>query len=175
MKWFFGLVATVLLVLLCVYGYNQYRAKKNLDDGAVTGTGLMTPAEKARFDAEDHGDTPDGNSERKHESAQQSAADIAANPAGFPNSGNAVTNQPSTNGSITGAPSALGSAPVSDTIKPNPTNGMVFAGTGQYQWYRQGNLTWRVNTSTGSSCIVYATMEEWRKEVVMNHGCGGNA
>jgi hypothetical protein len=49
---------------------------------------------------------------------------------------------------------------------------MKFGGGGVYQWYRQGNLTWRINTQTGASCIVYATMEEWRKPIVMQHGCG---
>ncbi len=65
--------------------------------------------------------------------------------------------------------------PVADSVSPNPSNGMKFAGSGSYQWYRQGNLTWRVDTTTGRSCIIYATMEEWRKQIVMSHGCGRNA
>ena len=50
-----------------------------------------------------------------------------------------------------------------DTISPNPPNGMVFAGKGKYQLYRQGNLTWRLNTETGQTCIIFATDEEWKK------------
>jgi hypothetical protein len=58
------------------------------------------------------------------------------------------------------------------TLPSDSPNGMAFAGKGEYQWYRQGNLTYRLNTKTGSSCIAYATMEEWRKPIVMEHGCG---
>jgi len=64
------------------------------------------------------------------------------------------------------------SLPVSDTIAPNPPNGLAFGGTGKFQWYRQGNLTWRVNTTSGSTCIAFATMEEWQKPIVSSHGCG---
>jgi hypothetical protein len=64
--------------------------------------------------------------------------------------------------------------PTSDTIAPNPPNGEVFTGTGKYQWYRQGNLTWRVNSATGSACIAFATMEEWEKSLVYSHGCGNS-
>jgi hypothetical protein len=65
-------------------------------------------------------------------------------------------------------------APATDSIQPNPPNGTAFAGTGKFQVYRQGNLTWRVNTETGANCILFATMEEWKKPVVYNHACGNN-
>ena len=68
--------------------------------------------------------------------------------------------------------SAAGPMPVTDSQSANAPNGMRFGGSGNYQWYRQGNLTWRVDTSTGRSCIIYATMEEWQKEIVYSHGCG---
>ncbi len=61
--------------------------------------------------------------------------------------------------------------PATDTISPNPPNGMVFAGTGRFQVYRQGNLTWRVNTDSGQACILFATDSEWRKPRVYEHGC----
>ena len=70
---------------------------------------------------------------------------------------------------------SLGAPPAGDSIAPNPPNGAVFAGRGSFQWYRQGNITWRVDTSTGRSCIIYATMEEWQKRIVLSHGCGRNA
>ena len=76
----------------------------------------------------------------------------------------------------TGQPGALPAGlPTRDTESPNAPNGMRFAGSGSYQWYRQGNITWRVDTTTGRSCIIYATMEEWRKQIVMSHGCGRDA
>lgn len=61
--------------------------------------------------------------------------------------------------------------PASDSQTANSPNGMRFSGTGQFQWYRQGNLTYRVNTQTGSSCVIYATLEEWRKPTVYQNGC----
>ena len=67
-----------------------------------------------------------------------------------------------------------GPLPVSDTIAPNPPNGLAFGGTGKFQWYRQGNLTWRVDTASGTSCIAFATMDEWRKPIVYTHGCGNS-
>lgn len=68
-----------------------------------------------------------------------------------------------------------GSPPAGDSLSPNAPNGTVFAAKGSYQWYRQGNLTWRVDTVSGRSCIIYATMEEWRKQIVYSHGCGRSA
>ena len=76
------------------------------------------------------------------------------------------------NGAVS-APGSTSSVPAvpADTIQPNPPNGMTFGGSGHYQLYRQGNLTWRLNTDTGQSCIVFATEEEWRKPQVFRAGC----
>jgi hypothetical protein len=68
---------------------------------------------------------------------------------------------------------AQGRVPSTDTISPNPPNGMMFSGTGKYQLYRQGNLTWRMNTETGETCILFATDEEWQKPKVYRAGCRG--
>jgi hypothetical protein len=65
-------------------------------------------------------------------------------------------------------------APASDSIAPNPPNGMAFTGNGKFQVYRQGNLTWRVDTESGKACILFATMEEWRKPIVYSHGCNNS-
>jgi hypothetical protein len=65
-------------------------------------------------------------------------------------------------------------APASDSISPNPANGMAYAGSGKFQVYRQGNLTWRVDTATGHACILFATMEEWKKPIVYSNGCNNN-
>ena len=70
-----------------------------------------------------------------------------------------------------GAANGSMAAPATDSIAPNPPNGAAFAGTGRYQVYRQGNLTWRVNTDDGKTCILFATDEEWRKPIVYSHGC----
>jgi hypothetical protein len=69
-------------------------------------------------------------------------------------------------------PSVAQLAPSSgDTISRNPQNGMVFAGSGKYQLYRQGDITWRLNTDTGWACVLFATDEQWAKARVFDHGC----
>ena len=65
----------------------------------------------------------------------------------------------------------VAAVPVTDTIPPNPPNGMIFSGSGPFQLYRQGNLTWRVDTGSGRSCILFATDAEWRKPRVYQRGC----
>ena len=88
--------------------------------------------------------------------------------------------------SPTSAPSASTSAspqvsrstqttPATDSMTPNPPNGMAYSGAGHFQVYRQGNLTYRINTDSGQTCVLYATNEEWRKPQVYSHGCGNSA
>jgi len=64
------------------------------------------------------------------------------------------------------------SVPANDSIPANPPNNAVFSGTGRYQLYRQGSITWRLDTDNGHACIIFATDEEWRKARVYSHGCG---
>jgi hypothetical protein len=64
--------------------------------------------------------------------------------------------------------------PASDTIPRNPPNGIPFAGAGKFQVYRQGDITWRLNTESGQACILFATQTQWRKTLVYEHGCGSN-
>lgn len=59
-----------------------------------------------------------------------------------------------------------------DSLPANPPNGYAYTGSGAYELYRQGDLTYRMDTKTGASCVMYATMEEWRKPIVYSHGCG---
>ncbi len=69
------------------------------------------------------------------------------------------------------APPAAQSTSVSDTIPRNPPNGMLFTGSGKYQLYRQGDITWRLNTDTGWACVLFATDAQWRKTRVYQNGC----
>ena len=52
-----------------------------------------------------------------------------------------------------------------------PPSGSLFSGVGRYQLYRQGDITWRLDTETGKTCIVFATDEEWTKPRVFHNGC----
>ena len=61
--------------------------------------------------------------------------------------------------------------PTADSIRRDPPNGVTFAGKGKYQLYRQGDITWRMNTDTGDACILFATDAEWRKPKVFQQGC----
>ncbi len=80
--------------------------------------------------------------------------------------------QPTLAGTV--ANTVAAAVPATDSISPNPTNGVAFSGNGKFQVYRQGNLTWRVDTETGHTCILFATMEEWRKPIVYQHGCNNS-
>jgi len=61
--------------------------------------------------------------------------------------------------------------PVSDSIPRNPPAGMAFGGGGKYQWYRQGDITWRIDTVSGAACIDFATMDQWVRPIVYSRGC----
>jgi hypothetical protein len=186
----------VLLVLtaLAVMGFFAYQHihEQKLDEsGEVVCKGCMTADEKAKFEKENSGDTADGQSEHKLRGA------MADDKAGFPDANATVNGTPGTaagatannaaatanptpitptNQVVTPAPQPVSSPPPqTDSQLPNAPNGMRFTGSGTYQWYRQGNITWRLDTATGRSCIVYATMEEWQKQIVMAHGCGREA
>ena len=79
----------------------------------------------------------------------------------------ASNDQPSdSNQPVSPLPTASG-----DTINRNPQNGMIFAGAGKYQLYRQGDITWRLDTDTGFACVLFATDAQWSQSRVFDHGC----
>ena len=165
------IVIVAVVVVCCIGGwmlYNRNQAQNALGNGDVHVTDSSSKSsDTANTDL-------DGNA--AHPTPSRSDAPGTVN--GEPVNGT-TSNQPpesmkapiaSANPPATvAAPTAL---PVSDTVAPNPPNGLAFGGTGKFQWYRQGNLTWRVNTTSGSTCIAFATMEEWQKPIVYSHGCG---
>jgi hypothetical protein len=188
------IVSVIFLLAFLVIGYliwQHYNAQKQIADGAVTCQGCMTPDEKARFDKENSGDTPDGQSEHKDRTARQdidgqSAVMPPMTPTGTTttsanltapaaNSLTPATPAPGSYPVTSGGAPAGGPLPTSDSQIPNAPNNLHFGGSGAYQWYRQGNITYRVDTVSGSSCIAYATLEEWRKQIVYSHGCGRGA
>jgi len=187
------LVLAVLVVLaVCGYFAYQHIHEQKLDEsGEVVCQGCMSPERQAAFEKENSGDTADGQSEHKTRTA------LADDKAGFPDANATVNGTPGTAAGATANHTAAtanttpvtptnqvmtpvaqpvsGPPPQTDSQLPNAPNGMRFTGSGTYQWYRQGNLTWRLDTVSGKSCIVYATMEEWQKQIVMAHGCGRDA
>ena len=63
-------------------------------------------------------------------------------------------------------------APATDSIPRNPPSAILFGSGGRFQLYRQGDLTWRLDTQTGRTCILFATDDQWSNLRVYQHGCG---
>lgn len=186
------MIGIVVLLAVLTGGLLLWRSHhdaQELASGDVHCEGCMTPEEHARFLKENAGETTDGGSDRKNKTARGEAATDLQDAA--PANGSAQTNAPGVSGTATRSAGGQSSEvqaqqPAftltnnagqrnSDTLPPNAQNGAHVGGSGPYQWYRQGNITWRIDTATGRSCIIYATMEEWRKSIVISHGCGPNA
>ena len=73
-----------------------------------------------------------------------------------------------------GSSENVASVPTTDTISRNPPNRTLISGTGRFQLYRQGDITWRMDTATGQACVLFATQAMWRKTLVYEHGCGAS-
>lgn len=61
--------------------------------------------------------------------------------------------------------------PASETLSRNPPDRTILAGTGRFELYRQGDITWRMDTATGQACVLFATEAMWRRSLVYEHGC----
>jgi hypothetical protein len=152
-------IVLVLVVALFAYlGYNSYDVRREGASGDVFSKDSPMEIQKtekavAALSGERPVVPPEASTVQPAQVTQEAPA--AVSQAQMDGSGNAQAN-----------------ASGGDTISPNPPNGMVFSGTGKYQLYRQGNLTWRVNTESGQSCIIFATDEEWKKPKVYRAGCG---
>ena len=125
---------------------------------------------RARIRALNSGDVfvreqPGGNPAPQPPPAAPPSQPAPPNPAGAASPGAA-------NPSLPASAASAASAPASDTIARNPPNGMLVVGSGKYQLYRQGDITWRVNTQTGDACILFASGAQWRNPQVYSHGCG---
>lgn len=153
-----GIVLIVAVVAFLYLGYTSYDAKRAGASGDVYSNDPVRGGDKS----------DKGSAEGKPASGTGgSGAATVVYPSSTPQA--AITDQPAQDGQPAMAPATVAG---SDTISPNPPNGMAFSGSGKYQVYRQGNLTWRLNTETGQSCILFATDEEWRKPKVYRAGCG---
>jgi hypothetical protein len=175
------MVRSVILVLvlagLLVLGYLGYRSwsqNRAMMSGAVS-NGVSEPGDDA---------VPERPQRQPSLHQRSSASDPTSEPT--KESATEPTSEPAqTSGSLLGSlrqalpaanPTAVPAAnPPSDTIPADPPNGLAYAGAGRFEVYRQGNLTWRLNTDSGRACVLFATNEEWRKPQVYRHGCGGSA
>jgi hypothetical protein len=146
-------IAVALVILFFFWVYQRHEAVSHLGDGAVTARdGSPISGEPQGTGGGKASNQPPAS--EKAQIAQDSQT--SSLPATAPTSGAGTV------------------VPAKDTVAPNPPNGLAFGGTGRFQWYRQDNLTWRVDTNNGEACIAFATMEEWRKPIVYSHGCGNS-
>jgi hypothetical protein len=170
-------IVILLVVLAGLYlGYHFWQlhhpsATTEAQNGDYTCAGCMNSQQTAAFNKENPGGddsssatvpamAPTGTSAV----VPASRPSIFAKPAGTPTSTATASSLPSAS---TVAPSGPADSESSDA-----PNGVRFAGSGNYQWYRQGDVTYRIDTTTGKSCIIYATKREWRDPLVYNNGCG---
>jgi hypothetical protein len=146
MKRIFWIITGVVVLVLAVAFFKHRSTRRAMESGDIT------VHEQPGANA-----TPDAASADQQTQTEQPAA-------------------PGRQGTQTGSQSgsAAPTPPASDSIPRNPPNGMLFAGSGKYQLYRQGDITWRLNTDTGEACILFATDAEWSKPRVYQHGCGPN-
>ncbi len=186
-----GIIIAVFVILVAVGGYTYYMehySPGGLGSGDVVARRAPAdPGDNSNATTTDLDGSGNINGALPTPSRSDTPGTVNTEPVGgqAAGAGNQLTS-PSPSGTMTGAPTGTmvapdartalpPSLPVADSIAPNPPNGNIFAGTGAYQWYRQGNLTWRVNSKNGSACIAFATMEEWQKSIVSIHGCGRSA
>ena len=154
-----GVLIGLLILVLAVFayvGYSSYTTGKSAG-GEVYADGMSGGRARTDVKAEPTGVTPQVTTLP----AMPATGDANGTPAGMVAQGGAAAG---TSGMA---------APATDSIAPNPPNGMTFGGAGHYQLYRQGDLTWRLNTDTGQTCVIFATDEEWRKPKVYRAGCRG--
>ena len=166
------IVFLLVLALFVYVGYNSYDTKRAGTSGEVYSNGVrrsQAPDTKAQATEADTIVYPSATEAAA--TAQPAQATTAAEP-GQPATATVTGN--TGQAQVTQNQQPATAAPASDTISPNPPNGMTFSGSGRYQLYRQGNITWRLDTETGKSCVIFATDEEWRKPRVYRAGCGKN-
>jgi hypothetical protein len=155
----------LILVVLAIYlGYKHRQEARQLADGEIRCVGCMSPEEKARFEKRNALEASDSQAKAKVNIAP--ATDFPAAP-----SATIQTPPPEAGSRPIEASGSSNGLPASDSLSPDPPNGVIFSGKGSYQWYRQGNLTWRLNTKTGASCVAFATLDEWQNPIVAHHGC----
>jgi hypothetical protein len=158
------LIAVIVIVAGFLYlGYTSYDAGRAVSNGTVYSNDTQSAKRKSESPSADSHD--DKTSGQTVVYPTPSSSSTQASAVGVPSD---QTTQPGTTG---GGTQASG-APASDSISPNPPNGMTFSGTGRYQLYRQGDITWRLDTNTGQSCVIFATDEQWKKPRVFRAGCG---
>ncbi len=153
------LIAAIVIVAGILYlGYTSYDAGRAASNGTVYSNDPSSTKHK----------TDDVSSADSRDARSTGQAIVYPTPSQTPTT--VVPNDQTAQPGTPGGTQASG-APATDTLAPNAPNGMRFSGTGKYLLYRQGDITYRLDTDTGFSCILYATDEQWKKPRVYRDGC----
>jgi hypothetical protein len=144
------LMIVVVFILGLIWLTHRARTRASNSGKAVVrnqAAGISSPGAPA---------TPPAGQNSQPSAASPSAASpsVAVNSSAAPSAGSALT------------------PPSADSISRNPPSGTIFAGKGKFQIYRQGDITWRLDTDSGAACILFATDAQWRNPLVYSHGCG---
>jgi hypothetical protein len=152
----FGIIVVVVVIAAVLFWYSGKKKTTTSGDVFVRNGGKEQPAPAPQPKPAEDQTTKD------EKALAQQAEDQATVQPAAPTQGQ--TQADTTAGSMV--------PPASDSIARNPPAGMLFAGTGKFQLYRQGDLTWRLNTDSGQACIIFATDAQWRLPRVFRNGCG---
>ncbi len=155
-------LAMLVVAVFAYVGWNSYDAGRLRRDGEVVPTDGRSVA----------GAAPDAAAARRTGASAKIGSVGSGSGANVEGGGNGRGSEG--DGSLSAAPGAGSpgvTPPATDSIAPDPPNGMLFGGSGHFQLYRQGDLTWRLDTETGETCIIFATEEQWRKPRVFRAGC----
>lgn len=71
-------------------------------------------------------------------------------------------------------PGPITEQPTANALSPHPPAGFVTPANQKFALYRQGDLTYRLNTQSGQACILLASESLWQKPLVYQHGCGNH-
>jgi hypothetical protein len=154
------IVVFVIVAGFLYFGYTNYDAGRAATNGEVYSNDQPSGRHRSNdVSSEDSRDTKSASQPIVYPTPNQPPASVVSN---------GQTTQPGISG---GAIPASG-VPANETQGPNAPNGMRFSGPGKYLLYRQGDITYRLDTDTGFSCIIYATDEQWKIPRVYSDGCG---
>ncbi len=158
----FLIAAAVVVVALLVY-FNWGRLTNAGNRLSSTNNAILVPSDSNDPNAADQNDKI--LMDRAEVDRLRAQAEANARPSTIPST------RPQPYQPQTAQPQSSMTPPPTDSQGALAPNGTPFAGTGRYQFYRQGNLTWRLDTDTGAACVIFATNQEWRKPQVYRHGC----
>jgi hypothetical protein len=107
-----------------------------------------------------------------YKSSHPADGDLAVDQKSSSVTGNSIPSEPMVSSSAGASSNGPASdAPKSDSMPVQPPAGKAYAGSGHLELYRQGNITYQYNTDSGETCVMYASLREWRNPIVYRNAC----